>query len=133
MELKTFTFTDKKPTLTNDERIFLNGLSDMSFKISSIDIMSDNIEDIVIKIHSLNLKRLSITTPICLYKYLDKAIKKGDRYIISYDNLSDELKTEFIVSSTIGLNIEIELISNKEFSITIAYELVQKQKPLPVY
>lgn len=131
MELKTFIFTNNKTTLTNDERIFLNGLSDMSFKISSVDIMSDNIQDIIINIHSLNLGRHSITNPICLYKYLDKAIKKGDGYIISYDNLSDELKKEFIISSTIGLNIEI--VSNKEFFITIPYELVQKQKFPPVY
>jgi len=133
MELNTFTFTDKKPTLTDDERIFLNGLSDMSFKISSIDITSDNIHDIVIKIHSLNSKRLSITTPICLYKYLDKEIKKDDRYIISYDTLNNEFKKEFIINSTIGLNIDIEIISNKEFSMTITYELVQKQKSQPVY
>ena len=51
---------------------------------------------------------------------------QGNRYIISYDTLNDELKTDLVISSTLGLNIDV--ICNKEFSITIVYELLQQRR-----
>ncbi|MHB8262101.1 MAG: hypothetical protein ACYDEC_17730 [Bacteroidia bacterium] len=123
--IKKLLFTDKKISLTNDERNIFNSLPNSSFKISVIDITSDSINDIVIKISFFNSKHTLEIKEICLYKYWGKMLWQGNRYIIPYDTLNDELKTDLVISSTMGLNIEV--ISNTVFSMTMVYELVQRQ------
>ena len=124
--IKKLLFTDKKASLTNEERNIFNNLSSTSFKISVIDITTDSINDIVMKISSFDSMGKPVITEICLYKYWGKMLWQGNRYIISYDTLNDELKTDLVISSTLGLNIDV--ICNKEFSITIVYELLQQRR-----
>jgi len=124
--IKKLLFTDKKASLTNEERNIFNNLSSTSFKISVIDITTDSINDIVMKISSFDSMGKPVITEICLYKFWGKMLWQGNRYIISYDTLNDELKTDLVISSTLGLNIDV--ICNKEFSITIVYELLQQRR-----
>ena len=84
------------------------------------------INDIVMKISSFDSMGKPVITEICLYKFWGKMLWQGNRYIISYDTLNDELKTDLVISSTLGLNIDV--ICNKEFSITIVYELLQQRR-----
>lgn len=128
MEVKTFTFTDKAKKLapTEKESTFFGSLSNTStsLKIAVIDITTDNINNIVIKTSTFNGRGYPVSTLIYLYKYWGRILWQGNRYIISYDALIDELKKDLIIESTIGM--EIEIISDKDFSMTMVYELFHR-------